>query len=67
MMNTGKIKFFNNSKGFGFIIQDQGEDIFFHVSQLQSGTATEGGKVEYEVGEGRKGPCAMNIREVNSY
>jgi len=66
-MNTGKIKFFNNSKGFGFIVQDHGEDIFFHVSQLHGETTTEGKRVEYEVGEGRKGPCAMNIREVNSY
>ena len=65
-MSTGKIKFFNNSKGFGFIVQDHGEDIFFHVSQLQAETTTEGNKVEYEVGEGRKGPCAMNIREVQS-
>ena len=66
-MNTGKIKFFNNGKGFGFITQDKGEDIFFHVSQLQAETVTEGDKVEYEVGEGQKGPCAMNIREINSY
>ena len=66
-MNTGKIKFFNNSKGFGFITQDAGDDIFFHVSQLQAQTAAEGDKVEYEVGEGKKGPQAMNIREVHSY
>jgi cold shock protein len=66
-MSTGKIKFFNNSKGFGFITQDAGEDIFFHVSQLQASTASDGAKVEYEIGEGNKGPQAMNIREVNSY
>ena len=66
-MSTGTVKFFNTSKGFGFITQDQGEDLFFHVSELQSGTANEGDQVEYEIGEGRKGPCAMNIRESNSY
>ena len=60
-MSTGKVKFFNMSKGFGFITQDVGEDIFFHVSQLQESTANEGDKVEYEVGEGKKGPQAMNI------
>ena len=66
-MSKGKVKFFNESKGFGFIVQDEGEDLFFHVSQLQGSTANEGDKVEYEVGEGRKGPCAMNIKEVRSF
>ena len=62
-MNKGKVKFFNNSKGFGFITQNEGGDIFFHVSELRSGTANEGDLVEFEIGEGRKGPCAVNIRE----
>jgi len=66
-MSTGKVKFFNESKGFGFISQDSGEDLFFHVSGLQSGTASQGDKVEYEIGEGRKGPCAVNIRELKGY
>ena len=65
-MSKGKVKFFNANKGFGFIVQDQGEDLFFHVSQLQAPTINEGDKVEYEVGEGRKGPCAMNIKETSS-
>jgi len=65
-MNKGKIKFFNTSKGFGFITPDQGSDLFFHVSELRSGTINEGDQVEYEIGEGRKGPCAVNVREVYS-
>jgi|TARA_E500000331_G_C17069549_1_gene631940 CspA family cold shock protein len=62
-MNKGKVKFFNTGKGFGFITPDNGNDLFFHVSELRSGTANEGDLVEFEIGEGRKGPCAVNIRE----
>ena len=65
-MSKGKVKFFNTSKGFGFISQNEGEDLFFHVSELRAETANEGDQVEYEVGEGRKGPCAVNIREAYS-
>ena len=65
-MNKGKVKFFNTSRGFGFITQNVGEDLFFHVSELQAETANEGDQVEYEISEGRKGACAVNIREVRS-
>jgi CspA family cold shock protein len=65
-MSKGKVKFFNTSKGFGFITQNEGEDLFFHVSELQAESANEGDQVEYEVAEGRKGPCAVNIREAHS-
>ncbi len=67
-MSKGKVKFFNTSKGFGFITQNEGEDLFFHVSELRTRTdsVNEGDQVEYEVGEGRKGPCAVNIRETHS-
>ena len=65
-MSKGKVKFFNTSRGFGFITQNEGEDLFFHVSELRAGTANDGDQVEYEVGEGRKGACAVNIREVHS-
>jgi CspA family cold shock protein len=66
-MSTGKIKFFNTDKGFGFITQNEGADLFFHVSELQAGSANNGDSVEFDVGESKKGPCAMNIRELNNY
>ena len=65
-MNKGKVKFFNSNKGYGFITQNQGEDLFFHVSELKTSTANEGDQVEYEISEGKKGPCAVNIREIHS-
>ena len=68
-MNKGKVKFFNMSKGFGFITQNEGEDLFFHVSEIQESNEapSQGAKVEYEISEGRRGPCAVNIREVHSF
>jgi len=66
-MNKGTVKFFNTDKGFGFISQTQGDDLFFHVTALQSGTANKGDAVEFDISEGKKGPCAVNIRESFSY
>jgi CspA family cold shock protein len=63
-MNTGTVKFFNNSKGFGFIIQDgKKDDIFFHASALEGQTIDEGTKVSYDIGESPKGPSATNVRQ----
>ena len=61
---TGTVKFFNDSKGFGFIEQESGPDVFVHFSAIQSEgfkTLTEGQKVEFTVTQGQKGPQAENI------
>lgn len=64
-MNTGTIKFFNSSKGFGFITRDNGDDLFFHVSEIQGEEPRDGDKVNFEEGQGNKGPCATNVKVVN--
>ena len=65
-MSKGKVKWFNSEKGFGFIEpSDGGDDLFVHYSEIQNSggyaTLNDGQDVEYEVGEGRKGPCATNV------
>ncbi len=64
-MRTGTVKFFNDSKGFGFITPDDGgKDLFVHVSAVELGTLSDDDKVEFEVGEGQKGPCAVQVRKI---
>lgn len=63
-MNTGTVKFFNESKGFGFITPDNGgKDVFVHVNGLVD-SINEGDKVSYDVEEGRKGPNAVKVTVV---
>lgn len=65
-MATGKVKFFNDEKGFGFITPDDGgKDLFVHISAVAAGSLSDNDKVEYEVGEGRKGPCAVDVKTVS--
>lgn len=62
MMNNGTVKFFNESKGYGFIIPDDGsKDIFVHVNGLID-DIREGDKVNYETEEGRKGLNAVEVK-----
>ncbi|AUB89422.1 cold-shock protein [Vibrio anguillarum] len=64
---TGTVKWFNETKGFGFIPQENGPDVFAHFSQIKGDgfrTLAEGQKVEFEVAQGQKGPQAENIRLV---
>ena len=63
-MNKGTVKWFNNQKGFGFISDEQGNDVFVHYSGIQSNgfkSLEEGEEVEFEVIEGQKGPQAVNV------
>ena len=63
-MNKGTVKWFKNQKGFGFISDEQGNDVFVHYSGIQSNgfkSLEEGQEVEFEVIEGQKGPQAVNV------
>lgn len=62
-MKTGKIKFFNSSKGYGFITGDDGEDIFVHVSGL-SEPVKDGEAVEYSLRPGKKGLVAVDVKKI---
>jgi len=64
---TGTVKWFNPDKGFGFIAQDGGADVFVHFSAIEGNgyrNLNENDKVEFEVTQGAKGPNAANVRVI---
>lgn len=68
MSNLGKVKWFNDAKGYGFIEQESGQDVFVHFSSIQGDgfkTLAEGQKVEFDIIQGEKGPQASNVSKAS--
>lgn len=66
-MPQGTVKWFNDTKGFGFIQSSDGQDVFVHQTEIQSDgyrSLPEGAKVEFELTQGPKGPKALKVRQV---
>ncbi len=67
MMDKGTVKWFNSSKGFGFISREQGDDVFVHYNEIQGDgykSLEDGDQVQFEIGEGPKGPMAKAVSKV---
>ena len=66
-MSEGKVKWFNENKGFGFIAKDEGGDVFVHFNAIQASgfkTLQEGASVSFDIENGPKGPSAVNVKSL---
>ena len=66
-MATGTVKWFNDAKGFGFIEQENGPDVFVHhtgINAVGFKSLSEGDRVEFEIEQGKKGPAAKNVTKI---
>ncbi|KMT23226.1 cold-shock protein [Clostridium cylindrosporum] len=61
---TGIVKWFDKEKGYGFISADAGDDVFVHHSQVKGEELSEGVSVSFDIGEGQKGPMAINVHTI---
>jgi CspA family cold shock protein len=65
-MANGTVKWFSNQKGFGFIQQEDGPDLFVHYTEIKGDgfkSLAEGDQVTFEIGQGKKGPVAVNVNK----
>ncbi len=68
-MSEGTVKWFDEKKGFGFLTQESGDDLFVHFSEIDADgfkTLNENDKVSFDLAEGPKGPCAKNVKVVKA-